>query len=447
MSRRGNIVISLLFVLLLSISGLALLTHSNLHVKIIAARKGKWQAAAALGQALLLDLHRYREKLAAADMNAYGAPESDYFNNATFPEQAAGDCLSRHHFSCHILRAGEDFCRMRVLNRIEVQKNGSRLLVAGQAGVDLLKGNIPAGEFGVVVNKDIDESPAAYLAGRGVEYPGAQLPLVGKLAVASETGRLLAETLRLNDPVPAWRQIREKFNLEPSDAPVPPGIYLVQDEGTVAAVFVEGDLQKLEFNAGSGWQSIVFSRDVQRDELKYQPGLAAMTWSGGGALAVGGSLFAEKIIVHGSVWSIEQTGTAAFLPVSRIELLACGQMVVRSGLECENLSLGKEKFPRLLLMTSSRDFFSSEAVNADIVLDTLGAKTVQAQVIAAGTLVNGNDQVEITGGLYAHDIQNSGRLQFDAFAGPFAFSQYLRLPDCKFLKNFRVHFIQEGADE
>jgi len=41
MPCRGNIVISLLFVLLLSVSGLALLTHTDLHVKIIAARNGR----------------------------------------------------------------------------------------------------------------------------------------------------------------------------------------------------------------------------------------------------------------------------------------------------------------------------------------------------------------------------------------------------------------------
>jgi hypothetical protein len=442
---RGNIVVSLLFILLLSVSGLALLTHSDFHVKIVAARKGKWQAAAVLEQALLLDLHLYREKLAAADMNAFRAPENDFFNHATFPDQTNSDCLSQNHFSSYILRSGEDFCLIRIFNRIEARKVGSRLQAAGQAGVDLLKGNIPADEFALVVNKEIEESPAAYLAGRGVEYPGAQLPLVGKLVVASETGRLLAETLHLSSSVPDWRRIREKFNLEPADAPVPPGIYLVQAEGTVAAVFVEGDLQKLEFSAGGGWQTVTFLQNNLQSELRYQPGLGSLVWSGSEPVA--GQAFAEKIIVHGNIWDIEQAGAAALLSTSRLQLLACGQMIVRSGLVCENLDLQKEKFPALMLMTAGRDFFADAAVNADIVFDTAGEKTVQAQVLAAGSLVNVAGAVEVTGGLYTGDIQNAGRLQVDAFAGQFTFSKYVILPNFKFLKNFRVHFIQEGADE
>ena len=170
-----------------------------------------------------------------------------------------------------------------------------------------------------------------------------------------------------------------------------------------------------------------------------------MVWSG--TEAVAGQSFAEKIIVHGNVWDIEQAGAAAFMSASRLQLLACGQMVVRSGLVCENLALQKEKFPSLLLMTSGRDFFSGAAVAADIVLATSGEKTVQAQLLAAGSLVNGSGSVRITGGLYAGDIQNSGRLRIDAFTGQFAFSNYLSLANFKFLKNFRVHFIEEGADE
>lgn len=445
MPCRGNIAVSLLFVLLLSASGLALLTHSDLHVKIIAARKGKWQAATVLEQALLLNLHLYREKLAAADVHAFQTPESDFFNNMVFPDQATDGCLSQNHFSRHTLRSGEDYCLIRILNRIEVQKKDCRLLAAGRAGVDLIKGSIPVGEFGLLVNQAIAESPASFLAGRGVEYPPAQLPLVKKVQVEAETERLLADTLQLNVSVPDWRRLREKCNLPPSDLPIPPGVYLVQSQGAVAAVFVEGDVEKLAFGAGGGWQTVSFRQNNRQFELNYQPGLESLVWSETDAVA--GQSFSEKIIIHGNVWDSEQTGAAAFLDASRLQLLVCGRLVVRSGLVCENLVLQKEKFPSLLLMTSNRDFFSNEAVNADIVLATAGAKTVQAQVIAAGTLINGSGRVEITGGLYAGDIQNSGQLQVDGLGGQFDFNKYLILPNFKFLKNFRVHFIEEGTDE
>jgi hypothetical protein len=445
MAERGHIALALLFVLLLSASGLALLTHTGWHLKIIAARKDKRLAAVALEQTLVLNLHRYRERLAAADMNAFQEPESEFFNRVTFPDLVEGRFASGHQFSFYTLSAGDDFRVVRVLDLVQVRRSGSRLSVAGRAGVDLFKGSVPANELGLLVDSASLETPAAFLAGRGVDYAGSQLPLVGSFKVDHETGRLLSEALRLPGQVPDWRRIREKFNLEPSAAPIPPGIYLARDGEEVTAVFVEGDLQKLEFAACAGRQFIVFSQDGRRCELSYPPGLGAMSWCG--SEDVGGASFGEKIIVHGNVWDIRQEGTAAFLPAAQIELLASGRLVVRSGLESENLSLGKEKFPGLLLMTCDRDFFSNEAVTADIVIDAAGAATVQAQVLAAGTLVNEGGEVEITGSLMAGDIENSGRLRIDATAGRFAFGNYVRLPDFKFLKNFHIHFIQEGSDE
>jgi hypothetical protein len=445
MACRGNIVISLMLVLLLSLSGLALLTHSDLHVKIVAARKDKWRTAVALEQVLLLGLHCYREKLAADDMNAFSAPERDFFNSTVFPDLVEGDCSIRHNFSHYTLRSGDDFRLLRILDRIEASKRGCKLSAAARAGVDLLEGNIPASEFALVIDRACAEPPAAFLAGRGVEYPGSQLPLVGDLAVNTDCGRLLAEALRLDAPLPDWRRIREKFGLEPSVDPIPNGIYLSWAGEEVAAVFVEGDLERLEFSAGSGWQVIAFQQENRRRELRYEPGLASLAWSGDEE--VGGSAFAEKIVVHGSVWGIEQKGAAAFLDNARIELLASGRLVVASGLESENLALRKEKIPSLLLMTSGSDFFSGEAVNADIVLDMTGKETVQAQLLGAGALVNGNAQVEIAGGLYAKDIENSGQLHVDAAAGEFSFAKYVMLRNFKLLKNFRVHFLGEENNE
>ena len=89
---------------------------------------------------------------------------------------------------------------------------------------------------------------------------------------------------------------------------------------------------------------------------------------------------------------------------------------MRSGLAGGNLGPGKEKIPSLLLMTADRDFFSSEAVAADVVIDVAGAATVQAQIIAAGKLVNGDGSVEISGGLLAADIENAGRLRIEGAA-------------------------------
>jgi hypothetical protein len=215
--------------------------------------------------------------------------------------------------------------------------------------------------------------------------------------------------------------------------------------GLVKAVFVEGSLQLLEFATANGRQSIVFRQDNKLFELSYQPGRDSLLWSG--KEAVNGYGFAEKIFVHGNIWAIEQSGNAAFAVDSRIQVLASGKMVISSGLEGENLGLQKTKFANLLLMTSGKDFFSGDEINADIIMAMDADATIEAHLLAAGKLIHGDGLLKLSGSLIAGDIQNSGRLQIRALAGQFDFPSHLNLKNFQCLQNFRVHFISEGSDE
>jgi hypothetical protein len=445
MNRRGNIIIAVLFLLLLSFSGMALLTHSLLHSKIIGARRSKWQASRGLEQALVLQLHRYRQRLADSDMNHFSDPENDFFNSENFPDTDEGGFRVKNIFSRQQLTTGGGYVKVRIFNRLAASKDKSRLLYCGQASVDLLRGDIPLSEFTLLVNKEIAATQAAYLASKGVEWSVPIIPLPGKPAVQGDCNPLLAETLQLKGQFPDWRQIREKFNLEPGDAPIPPGIYLALVTGIVKAVFVEGSLQLLEFEADAGRQSIVFRQDNRSFALSYQPGRESVLWSG--MEAVSGYGFAEKIFVHGNIWAIEQSGNAAFVGDSRIQVLASGKMVVSSGLEGENLGLQKTKFANLLLMTSGKDFFNGNEINADIILATGADSTVEAHLLAAGKVIHGDGLLKLSGSLIAGDIQNSGRLQIRDLAGQFDFPDSLSLKNFQCLQNFRVHFIMEGSDE
>jgi hypothetical protein len=445
MTNRGNIVLAVLFVLLLSFSGLALLTHTLLHSKIIGARRSKWQVSAGLESSLLLQLHRYWLRLAGSDMNQFSSPENDFFNTVNFPDTVEGGFQVKNHFSQQPLTPGNGFLKFRIVNRLVAGRDTSRLEYYGQASVDLLKGDIPLGEFTLLINKEIAVTQAAYLAGKGVEWTGPLIPLSGKPLVEGDCRSLLAETLKLGGQFPDWRQIREKFNLEPGGEPIPPGIYLALVVGMVEAVFIEGDLQKLEFTTANDRQSIVFQQDNRSFELSYQPGWESVLWNG--QEAVSGYGFSEKIFVHGNIWAIEQSGNAAFDADSRIQVLASGKMVVRSGLECENLGVQKTKFANLLLMTSDKDFFSGNETNADIIMATGADSTVEAHLLAAGKLIHGDGLLKLSGSLIAGDIQNSGRLLVKALAGRFDFPNQLSLKNFRCLQNFRVHFITEGSDE
>lgn len=445
MNRRGNIVIAVLFVLLLSFSGLALLTQSLVHGRIIAARRGKWQLCGKMESLLMQQLHGYRQRLDDSDLNLFTAPENDFFNTLNFPSANEGDVEVKNHFSRHVLIAGGGFAKVRVFNTMTAGSEKSRLEYGGKTSVDLLKGDIPLSEFTLLVNMEMPGTQSAYLAGKGVEWSGPLVNLPGKPPVTGDCRSVLAAALKLSGPIPDWRQIREKFGLEPSAAPVPPGIYLTRAAGLVETIFVEGDLQRLEFRALDGLQTVVFEQDARRSELSYRPGQGSLLWSGNEA--VHGFCFGEKIIVHGNILAIEQTGQAAFAADSSIQVLASGKITVCSGLAGESLELQKAHFAHLLLMTANKDFFSGAEVNADIVLAAGDGSTVEAHILAAGNVVHGAGLLNLSGSLIANDIRNSGRLRARALAGQFSFPAHLDLKNFTCLQNFRIHFIAEGSDE
>jgi hypothetical protein len=445
-NERGHVALALLFALLLAAGGMALLTRGGDHLRVAAARCRRRLEASALEQALLLGLHRYREALAVAAPLAWSGPETGFFSAATFPAWSEDGIEVRHEFSCPPWRDEDGFRVMRVKDLVRARRSGGRLELAGRAGVELLAGDIPANELGLLVSDPQAADAAHYLADRNVTHAGSLLPLGGGLSVQADPGRLLCAALGLPGEMPDWWRIREAFGLPASPAPVPPGVYLARSEGDVQAVFVEGDLERLAFAAGSGRQEIAFERDGQRLEMSYVPGESGLSWSGGEAADIAGCRFAGRIVVRGSVWSLEQEGEAAFLADSRIELLASGRVIVATGLESGHLLTGAARLPKLLLMTCGEDFFGGGAVTADVVFANGGNTVVEAQVAAAGSLVNGKGSVGISGGVIAGGIDNRGSLRVEGTAGRFALGRLARLPGFKMLRDFRVEFIEERDD-
>lgn len=447
MGERGNIALAMLFAVLLAASGMALLTRGGDHLRIAAARCQRRLESSALEQVLLHGLHRYREALAAAEPMAWAGPETGFFSAEAFPAWSEDGIEGRHEFHFRPWREEDGFRVMRVEDLVRTRRPDGRLEYAGRAGVELLTGDIPASEIGLLVSDPQAVDAAAYLAGRGVTHAGAVLPLAGGLSVQADPGRLLCAALGLPVEVPDWPRIREAFGLPASADPVPPGIYLARSGDEVRAVYVEGGLERLVLTAANGRQEIVFEDGGRRLEMSYVPGEDGLSWSGAGGPDVAGCRFAGRIVVHGSVGSVAQEGAAAFLAASRIELLASGRLVVATGLESGNLEIGTPRLPKILLMTCGEDFFGGGPVSADVAFVHSGETTVEAQVIAAGSLVNDEGAVRVCGGVIAGGVDNRGRLSVEGTAGEFALGRALRLPGFRMLRDFRVDFIEERSDD
>jgi hypothetical protein len=379
-------------------------------------------------------------------MNLFAAPQDDFFNILNFPETDCDGSRVSCRFSRRPLSADNGFTKIRVSNLMTAGRPGSRLTHHALAAVDLLQGDIPLNELFLLLNREIEGGQSSYLAGKGVEWAGRPMvDLPGKPALCGDGRNPLAAALGLTGPCPDWRQIREKFAMEPSAAPIPPGVYLALGPERVDAVFVEGDLQLLQFGAVDGLQSITFVRPGCSLELSYRPGQRSLCWSG--PETVGGFEFTEKIVVHGRIEAVMQSGEAAFAASASIQVMASGKITVASGLVGESLGLHKTKFAHLLLMTEGSDFFNGAAQDASIDLAAADGSTIEAHLVAAGKVIHGDGSLTLSGSLAAEDIENSGRLRLSATAGRFDFPSRRVLKRFKCLQNFFVPFIAEGDDE
>jgi len=455
-AQKGFIAVSLSLIVFMSLMGAMLLTFCLTHTMIVRARTFKIKETGNLHQDLVGYLHYFRERILSEDINRYGTPETGYFNSDEFPDTLMDPHNSHmvsHDFSYLDFPRGT-YKRTLVTARLHAYSASGRHpyhLVSG-CHIGVLSGDIPLPLFSFVV----DTTPAVPVK-RFFEEKKVTGGDGGKVAGDIDKKRditgFLVDTLRLSGTVLSWREIREKLGLPPADEPVPEGIHLLMENGVLHTVVIQGDVEKIIFSTSEGgaadpMQKIRIIKETVSYEIGYRPGEHFLQcWD---TTAGEGTLFGEKIMVNGNVWSITQDGEAAFLESAAIVMTVSGQAVVRSSLKTQNLELKEIELSGLTLACGKEDLFSGGG-DAEVVVDAPEEEEidVHASVITEGKFTNRAQRLNLSGSVSCGQLENNGSIDIrhtPRSSNP-AVSPYFQAIGFCFIADMSVVYIEEVSDE
>lgn len=445
MKNQGHIALALLFVLLISFAGMGLLTHSILHDKIGNSRLKSGSQSEKLYRQLYLHLHRFLEKLNAADANQFPAPESDFFNRENFPDSATEGCRVRGLFRIQALEASASFERLRIIHDVEAAIPRPVRAGSAQISVDLLKGRIPLDEIPLFVSGEAPENMEQFLETVKIKIPQRERPVITKPEVEFRLKDYLLDCFKIKGTALGWPEIREKLRMEISDEPIQEGLYLIQEGETVEAVFIQGDVDRLRFSIDGDKQAMTIYFHNTPYGLKYIPGRCAFeAWD---SREESRRCFKEKIMVNGNIWNLEQEGAAAFTEGARIQVLAAGKIVIQSSLAPEPPLLKKITVTHIALIPAARNLVSQKEVEAGIVFHAQEDIQIHATLISAGKTINQGRKVRIEGSLYSKGIENAGVIEMHYLPGRYDTSGYFSTADFRYWKNILVHSFMEAENE
>lgn len=440
MKKKGNIIISVLFIILISFIGLNLLTHSIIHNRIIGARTKKILAIDNIYQNLIQYLHNFREKIFQENLQNFQNPEIDYFNNTNFPDSKYNNILIKNSFN-YISIPKEYYEKIRITNNLVASSEKNNYCLNSNAIIKLLSGKIPVILMPFFINKEVDIPKDVFMQKNNIISKNDENLIVNNIETEINVSGFLLDSMKISGNVLSWRNIREKFGFEVSDEPIKDGIYILSEDDIVESIFIQGDVERVIFSIQDNIQIIRIIKGGNSYEMRYIPNDTYFTcWDN---TIDNQSVFKEKIIINGNILSVEQEDKTAFVEDSNIKLFSSGTIKIRTSLETKNFDSKKIKLTNLTLISSFNALFNSANSKSNIIVDTQDETKIQASIITSGKFTNRNQDLKLSGSLFAKDLENKGCIEIEQSNSKFDSGNYFRTKDFKYLKEFLIDSIEE----
>ncbi|MBN1197460.1 MAG: hypothetical protein JXA62_08650 [Candidatus Aminicenantes bacterium] len=442
---RGNILAAMLFVLLCGALCMTLLTHSIGHHRIMKIRRMRAAGLAELQDQLSLEIHRVFDTLNHVDLYSLEDPAVELFSLQTFPDHTSGSARLQHFFSHENTSIG-NMDRIQVRLRVLAAQIKGRYCMEGEIQSTFLQGAVPIQHIPLLLQAHVPAGRSAreWLSTQGVRLPGTVVPTLKAGGFDLELKRLVQRALDLGNLELTWSEVRRRLGLEVTEAPPPPGIYLVRDSECIHAVLVQGDLNKLEFSSHPGYQYIKMTQGTNTYILEYEPeGTILDCWIPD---PLSTTVFSECIVINGNCYSVatrQEPGKEirAFHPDSRITLLVSGQVTVTSSLEREGLGVRRIPSPGISIVCGK-----TGAINAGdqgIQLSTGNHSVLDAALISAHDLTNSENSVHINGNICAGNLDNSGEITFTFARGQQDLLEELTARNIRLIQSIKLLRIEE----
>ena len=450
---KGNILISVIFVTFLAFVGISLLTFTVMHTRIVRARTMKLVKTDQIYQDLIYYLHHFREKVFNEKIQDFSQPGQDYFNATYFPDLITKNNHQIIHSFDYFEIPKNYYTKTRIIVTLDAFSTTDNYWMNSQVFIDILSGKIPLTVFTFFMNRGTENpSPVdaeTFLRENNIINKSDKKVVIDEIEAELGMHEFLIDALKITGTNLSWREIREKFGFPPSDEPIPQGIYFLVEDGVLESVFIQGDIERMIFSTRDQTQKIRLIKNTVPYELYYKPQESYFTcWD---YSVTGDMVFKEKIIVNGSVWSIEQEEDGAFAELSDITLLVTGNAVIRSNLETAEsyLSLRQSKLSNLKLVCGKEHLeplFDWGDTESGVVIDNVdktNPTNLLVSVIVDGKFTNKDQELKLSGSLYCNDLENTGTIEITHMDAAVPEKNYFSTIDFKYINQFLIHFIEE----
>jgi len=453
MKDKGNILVSVVFVTFLAFVGISLLTFTVMHIRIVRARTMKLVKTDRIYQDLIYYLHHFREKVFNESIRDFNQPGQDYFNINYFPDIITGSEHQIIHSFDYFEIPKAYYTKTRIIVTIDASSTSDSYCLNSEVFIDILSGKIPLTIFPFFMNRGT-ENPTpvdaeTFLRENNVINKSDKKVVIDDIDAELGIHEFLIDALKITGTNLSWSEIRERFGFPPSDDPIPPGIYFLVEDGALESIFIQGDIERMIFSARDQTQKIRLIKNTVPYELYYKPEESYFEcWD---YSVTGDILYKEKIIVNGSVWSIEQESDGAFAELSNLTLLVTGKAVIRSNLETAEpyLSLRQSRLSNLKLACGQEHLehlFDGGGTESGVVVDNIdktAPTNLQVSVIVDGKFTNKDPDLKLSGSLYCKDLENTGTIEINHIDAVVPEKNYFSTMDFKYINQFLIHFIEE----
>ena len=440
MKKKGNIIISTLFIILVSFIGLSLLTHTIIHTKIIRARTKKIFETDNIYQNLIQYLHSFREKIFQENLQNFKNPEIDYFNKINFPNSKTNNVLIKNSFK-YLSIPKKYYKKIRITNNLVASSEKNNYGLSSNAIIKLLSGKIPFTLMPIFINKKIDIPKDVFMQENNIRSKNHENLIVNNSKTDFNVSEFLLNSLKITGNVLSWRNVRKKFGFEISDEPIDEGIYILSEDDNVESIFIQGNVERVIFSIQDNIQIIQIIKGGNSHEVNYIPNdTYFICWDN---TIDDQSIFKEKIIINGNIGSIEQKDEAGFLEDSNIKLFSSGTSIIKTSLKTKNFDSKKTKLTNLTLISSFNTLFNSANPESNIIVDAQNETEIHASIIINGKFTNKSQGLKLSGSLFAKNLENKGLIEIENSNSKFDSGNYFRTIDFKYIKEFFIDSIEE----
>lgn len=313
-----------------------------------------------------------------------------------------------------------------------------------ESRVAISAGHVPLSFFPLLINKNLDSDEKRNFEKENeiqITLPPQNLsPVQTSFAdeplIPQEADGLIEKALNIKMFRPqdlSTSKLRLVLGLEESDAPIPDGVYLLQNDLGLGGIYVQGDVKEMVTAIQEDYQVISFRMEKDSWVLKFSPSRSETLFSSPSGLLSFNLIPLGMIIVNGKVESlgggrVDPSGEVSLVQDEEIPSLLSGvsltlvasdkitisSHLIRQGVTWqEGIPYLKEKDAQLVIFSTGKDLWQDEARDGGIAIGANAPAGIQVHASLAaqgdGLRIEGkNRDVRLVGSLQTTEYVAQG---------------------------------------